>query len=205
MNHIHSSPSSTRFSEAQTPRDKLQIVATAVTHAKNTTVTKCGRTPYQAVLGHHPSMPGTLLDDRNDLSQWENFCDDTLMVFTEKARIAALEAFADFEASSHVRRAILRQSRVRKEFELGQRIACWRKKALTRPGGRAMRPGYVIGTLVAFDPFSANNLWGSHGGRLKLHAREQCRHAVGFENWLPSAEDPASPPPIFARFPGKGV
>ena len=168
----------------------------AVDHAVNSLARRCGRSPYQATCGRVPRWPGELLSDNSNALTWENISQNQALAMGEQYRLDAIGALADQQAESRLKEAILRKTSSRKEgFTPGQKVGYWREQGPPRGAGkRSRRAGYMIGTFVNYDPGSdgrglQNNAWVMHGNRCVLVAREQLRHAQGFEHWSPSAED----------------
>jgi hypothetical protein len=162
--------------------------------AKNMLLRRAGRSPAQGVFGRIPRLPGALLTDEANALSFVAMSRDEKLTFSDKCRLESLKAFAEFEGNVQIKRSMLRQAR-RTVFEPvpGQRVAFWTKqsrKGLRRTSGKdsTRRPGYLVGTVVAVQPDGECNLWVSHGGRLYYVTKQQCRPAVGFENWVPTPE-----------------
>ena len=141
-----------------------------------------------------PRLPGELLGDADGLTI--DLDDGSRTLQRELYRADGIKAAAEFNISDQVRRSILRKTanRTLENLEPGQKIAVWTRAAQQRGSGKSKRPGYKLATFVGYDPGTAgrgsgNNLLAYRAGRVKAYTREQCRPAVGFENWIPSLED----------------
>jgi len=177
--------------------DQVDDCVLAVSHGKNSTVKRHGRTPFQQCFGKMPRLPGELLGDADGLTI--DLDDGSRTLQRELYRADGIKAAADFNVSDQVRRSILRKTanRTLEHLEPGQKIAVWTRAAQQRGSGKSKRPGYKLATFVGYDPGTAgrgagNNLLAYRAGRVKAYTREQCRPGIGFETWVPSPEDIAA-------------
>ena len=129
---------------------------------------RCGKSPTMCVFGRIPRVPGILLTDESNVLNFEARSQDEQIAFAERCRTEALRAFAEEEATTHIRRSMLRRIRSVKdhEFAPGQKVGFFRAQGLAgrrrQPGGASMRPGYLIGTFVCKQPNGNNSVSYTH-------------------------------------------
>ena len=82
----------------------------ACSHAKNSNLKRCGRSPYQAAHGRAPRWPGELLSDSSSALTWSGITQDEALTKADYLRSDGLKAFADVEADRELRAAIGRKT-----------------------------------------------------------------------------------------------
>jgi len=179
---------------AVSSEEQVDDCVLAVSHGKNSSVKRHGRSSYQQCFGKMPRLPGELLADPDALTV--DLDDGTRTLQRELYRVDGIKAAAEFQISDQVRRSLLRKTAHRglSDLQPGQKIAVWTRAAQQRGSGKSKRPGYKLATFVGYDPGFAgrgsnNNLLAYRAGRVKAYTREQCRPGIGFETWVPSQED----------------
>ena len=116
---------------------------------------------------------------------------DNPMHRAELVRAEAIKALHDLDISRHVRRALLRKTRITKVADLkpGQKCAFWRWSKR----GSKKRGSWVIGRFLSWDPSHlGKQAWIRSGHTTVLVTAEQLRAAFGFEDWTPDASDIAA-------------
>ena len=164
--------------------DRLDHVLSAAVHALNSFVTVKGRSPYQAVYGRVPRIPGGLLTDEGSLAQ--SVMDPGLAA--ERARSEAIVHLATMNVDQGLRRAILRKTNNLKieGLQPGQKIAFWR----WRRRGLRKRGAWTTGRFLAYDPSQpGKQCWIRSGNSTILVTMEQVRLAAGWEDWCPDEDD----------------
>ena len=176
----------------------LDLAILSCDNAKNTMLKRCGRSPYQAVMGRAPRLPSELLSDESNVYTYQNVRTSAEgLQLADYYRLDALRAFIDEEQHGALATGMRAKTVARKEgFEVGSKVAYWREQGPKRPNGkRARRAGYLIGTFAGYemDParpeVQGNNCWVMTPHGLKKVTREQLRHAHGFEQWEPDRDD----------------
>eukprot|EP00971_Amphidinium_carterae_P132972 2633234-Amphidinium_carterae.1 len=176
--------------------DTFDLALCSCLHAKNSLVSQSGRSPYMGAFGRSPRVPSELLDSRNTPV---SLSVDEALQKSELVRLQAMQAFLAAEQESAVRASLNRKPVHLHDwnFSPGDPIAYYRNKAATRGSGRTLRPGWIIGIFVCYDPGhrknkaatlrgEGRNAWIHSGGRLIMVALEQIRAASGHEHWIPS-------------------
>eukprot|EP00971_Amphidinium_carterae_P325853 6456372-Amphidinium_carterae.1 len=120
----------------------------------------------------------------------------------EQLRLQATQAFLHADQEASIRSAVNRKPvhLHHWEYSPGDPIAYYRHRGATRGAGRTLRPGWLTGTFVCFDPGQrrdrtgllrgeGRNAWIHTGGRLIQVALEQLRPASGHEAWVPTDAD----------------
>eukprot|EP00971_Amphidinium_carterae_P216236 4292372-Amphidinium_carterae.1 len=171
----------------------------ACLHAKNCLVSQSGRSPYMGAFGRLPRVPTELMDARNTPV---SLSIDEALRQGELVRCQAMQAFLQAEQETALRAAINRKPVHLQHWNYspGDPIAYYRNRAATRGNGRTLRPGWLTGTFVCYDPGhrkdqtatlrgEGRNAWIHTGGRLIMVALEQLRPASGHEHWVPTDRD----------------
>ena len=98
-----------------------------------------GRTAEQNVCGRMPRLPQMLLLSGEPLRAFEEGSASQRMEFTAAARVEAVKAAIEVEASVHLRRAVLRKTRPlqAEEYTLGMKVGFWREHT----GATTAKPG----------------------------------------------------------------
>ena len=163
--------------------DDLDYLIAPALHSTNSYVTTKGRSPFQAVFGRVPQLPGGLFTDGGSLAS--SPLDPALSA--EAVRSEALQHLAAMGVDKGLRRAILRKTRNTRvpQLEPGQRCSFWREK--TRPPKKGRVVNCQVLGLGPGHPRQAGMApeWKCHD----LGRREQLREVIGFENWSPDEED----------------
>eukprot|EP00971_Amphidinium_carterae_P172783 3425159-Amphidinium_carterae.1 len=178
-----------------TPED-LDTTLQAAVSAKNSLSRRAGVSPHIAAFGRMPRVPEQLLSDEHNAHLHQSLTTDQQVRRSMRLRLAAQKTFLEVQQMEAMRSAILRKQPPpsASSYTPGERIAYYRTKAMTRRGHRSKRSGYIAATFVALDSGprgKSQNAWVLAGGRLVLVDIAQLRPAVGFENWIPTAEDAA--------------
>eukprot|EP00971_Amphidinium_carterae_P069590 1377170-Amphidinium_carterae.3 len=172
--------------------EELDLVLAAAVHAKNHLMRKAGVSPFIAAFGRLPRIPGELLDDGDQFAS-AAVTENEQIRRAMHLRLAAQKSMLDVQQLEALRAAILRKAPPGHEvnFHPGQRVAFYRTRALQRRGARVKRSGYIPATFVAYEagPRRSNNAWVLAGSRVTLVSCSQLRPAIGFEQWIPDAED----------------
>ena len=165
--------------------EEMNKVLPAVTFSMNSSTYSYGRSPFQAVFGRVPRPLGDLSSDPRSLVLSPGEGEKRLA--PELLRADALKALAEFNASSAVRRALLRKTRHQNfdDFQPGQPLAYWRWSGRSR---QHKKGAWSLGRFLSFDP-DRKSLWLQVGTTTVKVASNQVRHACGWEEWTPSAED----------------
>ena len=175
----------------------MDMIITAVNHAKNSMTMQYGRSAYQAAFGRVPRAPAELLSSETGLISGENASRRERLLRIEQLRAEAVKALAEWQVNDHVRRGILRKTVHPRpsaaHLEEGQRCAFWREGGKGKPGSKSKAGGYSLGTFCGWDKGSDGraegaNAWVRSAGRLLLVSREQLRPAFGFEQWVPDKD-----------------
>ena len=164
--------------------DDLDYLIAPALHSMNSYVTTKGRSPFQAVFGRVPQLPGGLFTDGGSLAS--SPLDPALNA--EAVRSEALQYLAAMGVDKGLRRAILRKTRNTRvpQLEPGQRCSFWR----WRKRGLRKRGAWSTARFLAWDPEApGKQAWLRSGNATILVATEQLREAIGFESWTPDEED----------------
>ena len=170
-----------------TTSEQLDLLITGSLHAINTFMTAKGRSPFQAVFGKVPQLPGGLFTDDGSLA--ETFLDPIFKA--ESVRTEALNHLGTMNVDRGLRRALLRKTQNTKvpDLQPGQRCAFWR----WRKRGLRKRGAWTTGKFLSWDPeHPEKQAWVKTGTGTLLVATEQLRAAVGFEEWTPDEQDIAA-------------
>ena len=166
------------------------------TSAKNDMVRRAGRPPSMAVFGKCPRFPQQLLTDANNNTSLLNLSLDDKMAFADHCRREAIRSFADIDAKESERATTLRKVPCKRAEDdpLGQKVAFYRTKSISKRGTRQKRAGYQVGTFILADPGiqgrgEYSSAWVQCGGRLIQVFTQQLRPAQGFETWNPVDQD----------------
>ena len=161
--------------------DRLDYVLTAALHALNSFVTVKGRSPYQAVYGKVPRIPGGLLTDGGSLAQ----CVGDPGLAAERVRSEAVSHLAAMNVNQGLKRAILRKTANTKipDLQPGQRVAFWR----WRRRGLRRRGAWTTGRFLAYDPsYPGKQCWIRSGNSTILVAMEKVRN-LEWTGWIADA------------------
>lgn len=168
----------------------------AVNDAKNNSVRRAGRTANQCVFGRTPRILGELLADDVALHVAVNTPENSRLAAKEYYGAEANMHIAQFNYNQEVKKSILRKvCHAHADCDrlvAGHKVGVWRTVGRARAGGRSRLPGYLVGTFTGWGAGrdgKPTNAWVRLGVSLKLVAREQLRPAVGFEQWVPDADD----------------
>ena len=173
---------------------QCKMILSAACHAINAGIHTHGRSAYQAVFGRQPRLLDTNFNDPMVLATSSPVADlehDNPMHRAELVRAEAIKALHDLDISRHVRRALLRKTRITKVADLkpGQKCAFWRWSKR----GSKKRGSWVIGRFLSWDPSHlGKQAWIRSGHTTVLVTAEQLRAAFGFEDWTPDASDIAA-------------
>eukprot|EP00971_Amphidinium_carterae_P321880 6398325-Amphidinium_carterae.2 len=185
--------------ETATDWDTFDTALGSCINAKNNLVLQCGRSPYMAAFGRAPRVPSQLLDSRNSLTTLS--IEESLRK-SERMRIEAMHSFLHADQETSIRAALNRKPVHLQDwsFAPGDHVAYYRHRAVTRGAGKSLRPRWLTGTLVCYDPGQrkdkaatlrgeGRNAWIHTGGRLVMISLEQLRPASGYESWVPTEDD----------------
>ena len=177
---------------AATTIDECSTLLAAACHAINSSVHTHGRSAYQAVFGRQPRLINSNFNDPMVLATSGPMADlnnDSSAAYkAEFVRCEALKTLHQLDCSQHLRRALLRKTRVTKIADLnpGQPCAFWR---WTKRGSKK-RGSWVLGRFLSWDPSHVGKqAWIRSGATTTLVTSEQLRAAFGYEDWVPSKED----------------
>lgn len=166
--------------------EECSTLLAASCHAINTSVHTHGRSAYQAVFGRQPRLINSNFNDPMVLatsSPMANLGSDNSAAYkAEFVRCEALKTLHQLDCSHHLRRALLRKTRVTKIADLnpGQPCAFWR---WTKRGSKK-RGSWVLGRFLSWDPSHlGKQAWIRSGATTTLVTSEQLRAAFGFEDW----------------------
>ena len=172
--------------------EECSTLLAASCHAINTSVHTHGRSAYQAVFGRQPRLINSNFNDPMVLATSSPMAnlgsDDSAAYKAEFVRCEALKTLHQLDCSHHLRRALLRKTRVTKIADLnpGQPCAFWR---WTKRGSKK-RGSWVLGRFLSWDPSHlGKQAWIRSGATTTLVTSEQLRAAFGFEDWTPSKDD----------------
>eukprot|EP00439_Symbiodinium_sp_Y106_P057908 s106_g8.t1 len=165
--------------------EELNTVLPAVTFSMNASTYSYGRSPFQAVFGRVPRPLGDLSSDPRALVLTPQAGEKRLA--PELLRADALKALAEFNASSAVKRALLRKTKHQdpSDFQAGQPLAYWRWSGRSR---QHKKGAWNLGRFLSTDP-DRKSLWLQVGSTTIKVATNQVRAACGWEEWTPSPED----------------
>jgi hypothetical protein len=160
---------------------EMRMTCVLVSAAKNSLRRKFGFSPSQWVCGTEPRLPGELADDGENLAaNWQARDPQSEVARRFCIREAAHHAFVEMQNDEGLRRAALRQARVKKgPYEIGEMVFFYRKAG---DRGDWRGPAVVIGQ-------EGENVWVSFAGRAFLCAREHLRVACPDELWGMAAEE----------------
>ena len=164
--------------------DDLEYLISPAIHSMNSFITNKGRSPFQAVFGRVPQMPGGLFTDQGALA--ESPLDPGLNATL--IRSEAIQYLSAMNADKGLRRALLRKTRNTKvpDLQPGQRCSFWR----WRKRGLRKRGAWTTGRFLSWDPEQpGKQAWVRSGNSTILVATEQLREAIGFESWAPDERD----------------
>ena len=121
--------------------EDMEIALSAALHGKNSLVHHLGRPPCMAAFGRLPRLPEELLSDPNGLVTGESASD--MHRKAELYRCEATKAIAEMQASSAIRKALLRKTALQgsalPDVHPGSRVAYWRwqhrRKGIKKRGG----------------------------------------------------------------------
>ena len=167
-----------------TNMDELDYLIAPALHSMNSYITNKGRSPFQAVFGRVPQLPGGLFTDGGSLAS--SPLDPGL--HAEAIRSEALQHLSAMGVDKGLRRALLRKTRNThvRQLEPGQRCSFWR----WRKRGLRKRGAWSTARFLAWGPEApGKQAWLRSGNSTILVATEQLREAIGFENWSPNEED----------------
>ena len=179
---------------AATTVDQCKLLLSSACHAMNSTIQTHGRSAYQAVFGRQPRLLNSNFNDPMNLATSPPVAqlqDDSYAFRAELVRAEAVKAIHDLDVSRHLRRALLRKTRVTKVADVlpGQKVAFWR---WSRRGGKK-RGTWITATFLSWDPSAVGKqAWIRSGGSSILVTSEQLRCAFGFEQWTPDSADIAA-------------
>eukprot|EP00439_Symbiodinium_sp_Y106_P035642 s1978_g4.t1 len=164
---------------------ELNMVLPAIVFSMNSCTYSYGRSPYQAVFGRVPRPLGDLSSDPRALVLSPG--DNDKRLAPELLRADALKALAEFNASSAVKRALLRKTRHQEsaDYQPGQPLAYWRWSGRSR---QHKKRAWSLGRFLSVDP-DRKSIWLQVGTTTVKVASNQVRNAFGWEEWTPSAED----------------
>ena len=172
--------------------DECSTLLAAACHATNPSVHTHGRSAYQAVFGRQPRLINSNFNDPMVLATSGPMADlnndNSAAYKAEFVRCEALKTLHQLDCSQHLRRALLRKTRVTKIAALnpGQPCAFWR---WTKRGSKK-RGSWVLGRFLSWDPSHVGKqAWIRSGATTTLVTSEQLRAAFGYEDWVPSKED----------------
>lgn len=175
---------------------QMRMVIISCFDAKNSSYRRCGRSPAQAVFGRDPRLPDGLLHDEEKVRAIPDPTQEQRLDYSEMCRIESRRAFLDVETDTALRAAINRQTCAKdniSHLEVGSRIGFYVRQSRhglrRKAGGVAMRPGYLIGTLVGREAPPEKNLLIAYGRSQHKVAPELCRPAWGYENYVPDPAD----------------
>ena len=165
--------------------EELNSILTAVTFSMNSSTYSYGRSPFQAVFGRVPRPLGDLSSDPRALVLSPTPGEKRLA--PELLRADALKALAEFNASSAVKRALLRKTKHvdPSDYQPGQPLAYWRWSGRSR---QHKKGAWNLARFLSTDP-DRKSIWLQVGSTTVKVANNQVRAAVGWEEWTPSAED----------------
>ncbi|CAE7509174.1 RE1 [Symbiodinium sp. CCMP2456] len=165
--------------------EELNMVLPAVTFSMNAGTYSYGRSPFQAVFGRVPRPLGDLSSDPRALVLSPQPGEKRLA--PELLRADALKALAEFNASSAVKRALLRKTRHLdpSDYQPGQALAYWRWSGRSR---QHKKGAWNLGRFLSADP-DRKSIWLQVGSTTIKVANNQVRAACGWEEWTPSTED----------------
>ena len=176
--------------------EQCHVLVTSACHAMNAAIHTHGRSAYQMVFGRQPRMLDSNFSDSMVLATSSTAiksADETNLGFkAELVRNEAIKTVHNLDVSQHLRRALLRKTRITKiaDLQAGQRCAFWR---WSRKGGPRKRGTWVIGRFLSWDPsYPGKQAWIRSGNTTVLVTAEQLRAAFGYEDWTPSQEDVAA-------------
>ncbi|CAK0827160.1 unnamed protein product [Prorocentrum cordatum] len=178
--------------------EEVDLTTIAVSEAKNNAVRRAGRSANQCALGRTPRIPGELLSDDHGFAVAANATNSQHVMNNDFYRMEANIHTAHFNYEQHVRKSLLRKtSHLRYDLDklvAGQQVGCWRQGAKKRPSGKSSRPGFVIGTFLQWGGGQQGHGLGRNarvrvGQTIMLFSREQLVPAIGFEQWVPDAQD----------------
>ena len=170
---------------------QCHTLLTAACHALNSGIYTHGRSAYQAVFGRVPRLPDSTFSDpmvfatSTPVAHLEHY-DPAFKA--EVIRAEAMKTLHDLDVNQHLRRALLRRTRVTKVADLqpGQRCAFWRWQRR----GPKKRGSWITARFLSWDPSHVGKqAWVRAQGGTTLVTAEQLRAAVGFEQWTPDKAD----------------
>ena len=176
--------------------EQCHILVTSACHAMNAAIHTHGRSAYQMVFGRQPRLLDSNFSDPMVLatsSPVTKPADETNSgLKAELVRNEAIKTVYNLDVRQHLRRALLRKTRITKiaDLQAGQRCAFWR---WSRKGGPRKRGTWLIGRFLSWDPsYPGKQAWIRSGNTTVLVTAEQLRAAFGYEDWTPSQEDVAA-------------
>ena len=180
-----------QFGATEIPQ--CETLLSAACHAVNGNIHTHGRSAYQAVFGRQPRLLYGNFGDPNALASSPPIADlresaSNLPYKAELIRAEAIKTIHDLDVSSHLRRALLRKTRITKIADVlpGQKCAYWRWSKR----GQKKRGSWVMARFLSWDPSAVGKqAWLKTGGSTTLVTAEQLRCAFGFEDWSPNEED----------------
>ena len=165
-------------------RESMKAALDAAVHAKNSTMTRNGFTPYQAVFGFHPRDPCSALQEDGQ----DNLPSADLGPDCEAGRAAAMRhtaklAILRLDVKDKLRRAVTRQPPSKAhdyEFMPGTRVYFWD----AHPGKGRYRddPGRWKGPALILLREKGNRYFCSWHGRLMLLSGENLRPSSSEES-----------------------
>lgn len=107
--------------------------------------------PMMAVFGKVPRLPGSLMSSDAASSLLQVSSQDEALAMSVQYRAAALKGMAEYDATCAVQSSLYKQSRPRREFEIGDRVCFWRQLTQKQGASRGRQGSYVLGTLMAWS------------------------------------------------------
>ena len=167
-------------------KKELDQALVAILHTINSCTFSYGRSPSQAVFGKVARPLGDLISDPRSLVLSPSDQDGRLS--PELLRADALRALAEHNASSAMRRALLRRTRPQQDLhglQPGQPVAYWRWSGKSR---QHKKGSWCLARFLAADPDQRSSWLQVNSTTVKV-ANNQLRCAVGWESWTPTSED----------------
>lgn len=176
---------------AATTVEQCKFLLSSACHAMNSAIHTHGRSAYQAVFGRQPRLLNSNFNDPMSLASSPPVArlhSDDYAYRAELVRAEAIKYIHDLDVSRHLRRALLRKTRITKVADVmpGQKVAFW----LWAKRGGKKRGTWITATFLSWDPSAVGKqAWVRSGGSSILVTAEQLRCAFGFEQWTPDVDD----------------